>query len=466
MTAATLSMFLSLIFIVMNNLPLVTLDLIAETIHYTDLYHCSSSTWQLIILLKLPMPVLKRLKVLSSTWKLYLNYQPLRLMHCNYKFRSSLTHLDLSFLIGVLLRNIGEIIPAHIKSFSLLTHLNMCSETWINKYRETGIESNSYHCGSPDTYPQPKNLELNMHSIDQQYTSYIRRKLIAITHLKMDASYSTVIWIKRVLDDIKSCKALNYYHINIHVTRGSSLHRPYIGQFMEYPFTTINEIICAPNKTMENAMSFTYDKHTQTREVLFTQIDYPGGLLEDTFENIGSCFDTLKIVAGHIKGVEGVYSYQIINEVFSRLSYLEVDDMGRVSTDGVTIPNFNMKTLKAGKVQINNPWLRNIEIRYPSLKTLVLSLNKRTEYNLTQLQLPNTGLISLTLDFPIRARRHRVIIKEVDGCSVKVWFYNYQTKYVTYAENSQAESFLRMSSARKRITMISISTSMFMAYYM
>ncbi|KAI8970716.1 hypothetical protein BDB01DRAFT_814399 [Pilobolus umbonatus] len=421
------------------------------------------------------MPVLKSLKMLSFD-KYYLRNQPDKTMDCYYKFKSSLTHLNLLSVITASKGSISQMIPSYLQSFSLLTDLTILSgkaearlhlfdAILINcphlshlVYRDLTSHRDIYNTSS-DTYPQLKNLKLRIPRFDSHYTRYIRKKLTGLTQLVFDIYHFPHDWKEYVLDDIIACKPLEYYQINMQwywIT--SDLFKQFVTQFIAYPSDTINEIECIPEDVGLDRITFTHDKYTRTKSISLP-LHYPLYSIGYVFVNMGFYFDTLKIITKHIHRDKVVYNYQTINEVFPRISCLGVDDIERISIDGLTIPNYNMKTLKVGKARVSDSWFRSIEIGYPSLKYLVLSLNGKymasVDYTRGQFQLPNTGITSLTLNCPMRVRRHMVIIKYIDGCTVKVWSYNYRTKRVTIAENDEAESVVRMSPVKRRVTMVS-----------
>ncbi|KAI8970774.1 hypothetical protein BDB01DRAFT_855182 [Pilobolus umbonatus] len=392
------------------------------------------------------MPVL-RLKSLTFSNTNYLDHDGEKSVMLTYhQFRSSLTRLDLTPIKSTIC-SMDQIIT-WLESFPLLTDLIIASPHSLRKWTLfnslfthcpylTHVKYGGYSVKNDDSVPYPHltSLELELDVFNTQLTGYIKRKFTHIARLVIYCNTERPSEIN-LMDDIMSIKTLKYFHI---IFNGYSVPvltlKEYIDLFFGYPANTINEIEMFQVKVLHHNASMSYDKDTRTRKLMFPM---DGDFLESRMTGIGSLFDTMKI--HDLIGGRYLLNCALINRLFPRLSQLEMKQMDSVLVKPMT-KNHHMKTLKVGKAQAVNAWFRGIEQAYPSLENLEMTLcgkrMKKASRFVRPMRLPHS-VISLTLKCSTRVCRHLAILKEVDGCTVKMWGYNYRTKEVTFMENEEA----------------------------
>ncbi|KAI8976760.1 hypothetical protein BDB01DRAFT_802460 [Pilobolus umbonatus] len=425
-------------------------------------------------LLSEEIPVLKHLKTLDLGYHSTIKSGK-QIMDCYYKFRLTLTYLNLIPVRYAFGRRIPDQMSAYIQSFPRLNHILFLEPYSLEEsppllgdifaycphlthVNYLGCDINKLMRRSKNSCPQLKSLELCVGYIDLQNILYIKRRFTSITKLVLRFSVKPNSKMEYLFSEIMTIKTLSILQITLYLNREDHpTSWEYAKNFLEYPLAnTTNKLLFIRMHDTNETISLFYDRSTHTRNLLFplSTVRYAFSHIENSIKMVGKHLDTLEI-GNYVYQGEPIVDRHEINEVFPRLSQLCLRNRENEISNSTITPNHRMKTITLGGVKIDNTFLRDIETCYPLLHHLKISLSSK-RMNLTArypdpLRLPETGLKSVTFNFPVRMKWHIVVVKEVNGYPVKVWYYDWYTNSVLITEHEEALAVTHRRSNKKRI---------------
>ncbi|KAI8970720.1 hypothetical protein BDB01DRAFT_839933 [Pilobolus umbonatus] len=129
------------------------------------------------------------------------------------------------------------------------------------------------------------------------------------------------------------------------------------------------------------------------------------------------------------------------------ISVLNISDHGKFTSNPSTAPNYNIKGLTLEETRIHSLLFKDIQACYPMLQELKLISNHDIVSTGNVYQLPETGLKRLILEYRSPVNRHMMVVKEVDGKTIKSWHYNYQSGDIKVTEGVNVADVVRQLSS-------------------
>ncbi|KAI8972524.1 hypothetical protein BDB01DRAFT_854571 [Pilobolus umbonatus] len=396
------------------------------------------------------VPVLKSLKKITFRRARVCENTGRLLMKCYYKFRASLTYLNLRTLQELFNRYTLIKVTTFLQSFPRLAEMDaqvpprfidspffdtlVSHCPTLTRLNYCGYKMNNQNI-SDTPFPQLKSLTLVLSTVDLEYAYYIRRKFTSLTHLVVEFEDDYTENPGPFFTQIMPLKTLQSYTIKFN--RDSEVYNNYwiyYQQFLKYPVPdTINRIHFLSPANACYKTSLVYDKNEGIRTVvvIIPSTPQPPNAIYKKLEKIGDYIDMLKI---HCDRYQPMISFQKINDLCPQLTHLHIADCQNLEPDPLVLPNYNMKSLKLGRVDLENRFYREIEQGYPSLHELTLTLFSVKRLSI---QLP-TSVRLLTLRCPRQLHRHVLVLKEVKRRPVKAWHLDFNTNAVIITEHEEA----------------------------
>ncbi|KAI8970780.1 hypothetical protein BDB01DRAFT_813810 [Pilobolus umbonatus] len=413
------------------------------------------------------MPVLRNLKCLSMDCYDLKASTGRVVMDCYHKFRSKFTHLDLIPVTIVFNRWKLKQISAYLQSFQSLTDLRIKvplsmrdSPVFDTLFYDCPHLENVYFHGFKfngsicDTLPYPdlNTLHLTMHSIDIQYIHYITRRFTCLSSLTFTYYVDPEHDVKPLIHGVFSIQTLNFFQLEL-VYQPHDQFWQCAKHFLEVPLHNVtNKITVKQSGVLDKKRTFTYNKTNRIRALVIRPFNYDCAMKDivSNLEAIGSDTHIIEVYNEHTKAM---VNCRKLNQIFPKLTELYLADMDKVTRSSISTPSYTMSTLKLGRVLIQPSLFEGIQVNYPLLKNLVLLLNSK-KMNVTRfypgtLQLPKTGLRSLTIVCTATLCRSIVVLKDLGDTIVKAWYYDHRARKVTITEHEESLAVSQKRNTKK-----------------
>ncbi|KAI8972499.1 hypothetical protein BDB01DRAFT_809997 [Pilobolus umbonatus] len=419
------------------------------------------------------MPVLKHLKhfeYIQPSWppwhqnKYKTSEVVLKAFH---KFRNTLTKLDLEFTSEAL-NNFQLInLSTYLQSFRSLTDLRIVVPSSLEKspvfdtvFSDCPHLTNVYFCGfrlngqkhNILPYPTLKQLHLEMTYFDVQYIYYITRKFTCLSDLTFTYDHGLEKNIKILCHNMFSMNSLGKLLLMQRGQPGNSFCQS-TKYMMQFPLIgTSNKILLSASGIHKLMSSFEYNKFTRTRTLRIHVSNNNLGIVnyESALAIPGPYIDRVEV---HNKHFFPSVNRERFNQIFPKLSELYLGNSSSATGTEVLTRCYTLRTLDLDRVTIGQSLFDDIRYAYPSLQNLILKLNSKnmniTNFYPGTLELPKTGLKSLTIDCTTALRRSFVVLRAVGDTIVRAWSYDHGTLKVTVTEHEEALAVSQKRNVKK-----------------
>ncbi|KAI8972498.1 hypothetical protein BDB01DRAFT_809995 [Pilobolus umbonatus] len=441
--------------------PVVEAEFIEVLHHCPNLEILSVSSQPSFVQGLLRTPDLKKLKELWFS-QFCSNSQIVKeIMDCQYRFRSSLTSLNLMQVAGYY--SLDNIIT-YVSSFSHLNRLKLRETIGLINVsvfdtilpRCSHLTHLTYHCSSLKTtssivnHSSIQSLKINMGDLCLQDIVYMKTAFPHLTELILTPYGNEDGGWDRILELILQIVTLTHFQMSFSVNYQES--HAIFSICADLLFQTsshkavINEAVfkVSYNNNDRINLSFT-KKHNTCRRTIVFEIQTTTSPVEKYLEKIGHHLDILHL---DIEVSDSMIGCTSINVLCPRLSELYLANQSVLPS---APPNHNLKTLVLSEIEINRPLFRTIESAYPLLQKLTLTIkngqmNEVTE-DIYEIHLSNMQLKLLTVEWSFFLRSSMMVIN--DGYSVCGWHFNYSnTEKIVIKDKHDLNSALQFYTER------------------
>ncbi|KAI8975992.1 hypothetical protein BDB01DRAFT_372580 [Pilobolus umbonatus] len=401
------------------------------------------------------------------------------MMDCYHKFRSSLTELNLYEVAEVTSRYLPEEILMYIEEFPQLEILQLdlsdasfssspklhdilsrCPSLKSLKYRCSVLHTESVYLSTRKEYPNLQNLQLIVKDLHTDDISYIKSKCTHLTDLSITV-------LESIQNESYLCKSImemdkldqfkidqdNSTNVNLvdQFWRNADLF-PVFKQgepqhFAAFGLSPVNKGI----SLYMNRDSRSHQKTLSTNSFIDSNATYEHILGEHY-----PCITELLIMNSSQRFRAAIHD---INKMCPSLSGLVIKGCYFIPSHEPSIPNYTMKTMTMDDCLNLDTAFRDIEVTYPSLQKLsILSVdfNLHTGNNVYTIQLPETGLKSLTIGR--KAFTGAIVIREENGIPIRSWHYNHESKSIIVTQKEDISSLLAQLHVTSSVCLLKSST--------
>ncbi|KAI8974055.1 hypothetical protein BDB01DRAFT_807349 [Pilobolus umbonatus] len=430
----------------------------------------NGSSSMMLAVLNRKMPVWKKLKYIVFGW-IGLSYSSY-IMDWYNKYRSSLVSLNLVLLWNILSEYTPDSLISYLASFPCLEDL--CIDIRFAPYNNHPIfhhilnecprikhidfGTTSLHIPTDNSvikYYTLQNLWLmvqDLHVVDIQYIKH-RFPHLKKLELEVNEKVYDMVNVIKALGDLKT---MNEFNLKIHGPMDAYNIRAFWRYISHY---SMQERVVKKANLMLNvyqhfiALASSKCKNTGIRTVSLSLSGPSDGEIpyDEYLTSIGDNLDELSM---SYPSDPFTVDLDVINMNCPVLSKLELYTMRLSTMHQFTFPNHNLTTLSLSQCHISDLTFRNIEIAYPKLHHLSLSmcyLNlEDLKDNTCYFQLPNTGLNSLKIVYnpSCGSCTNVVAMKAVEGAPVRLWHNEYWCQPIIITEAHDIPSVIHLISTK------------------
>ncbi|KAI8972525.1 hypothetical protein BDB01DRAFT_810067, partial [Pilobolus umbonatus] len=439
-------------------------DFIDALLFYPNIEHLSVDYKVDIIqaLMNPRLPGMNKLQVLHLyPWSYDIDFK-YNIMDCYYKYRSQLTCMKLDSLTSIISAYTPDSFITYLESFPHLKSLYI--EIPLDTFEDSPMLNNilshcptltrmQYACDSLNTlncgseidikYRLIRQLDITVNSLYLQDVFYIKNSFTYLDHLTLNA-FGTVDDECVVITELMQIEALRNLRLQIPRYSESIMntfwkHACFLSHYLQEHAITKASFTLNNSAYGSSILSFSKCPFTGIRTIKSNlSVQRHAAISYELYlKEIGHRLDELKIEDRYYGSS---ITIERTNEMCPVLSKLSLFGHKLTKSNRVARPNHNLHNLTLYQCTFSLAIFREMEQAYPMLRRLTLSVASiSSDHNyaagkIYQLQLPETGLISLAI-FSYDELSNILVVKEVDGVSIRSWHYNHESEGMVVTEH-------------------------------
>ncbi|KAI8986582.1 hypothetical protein BDB01DRAFT_786118 [Pilobolus umbonatus] len=399
------------------------------------------------------MPTLNKLKFLCF---MHVDSKaPAEIIDCFYKFRSSLTYLDLTGLTHILDNFSPEDIISYIGAFSHVNNLKIelpfstelktlptfdsildkCPQLSHMLYKSSSLNVPDYNSQSPLKQSSVSNAELDLAYVSMNDIYYIKDKFKCLTHLSLSI-INKLTNEPEVIDALMDISTLTDLSIELR----NSYRKDTLNAFWKHVTPSSH------SRTNSSKISF-WSYFNDTLKLKYTfcsgvkSMSSEISITSETVEEFDLGFvDYLDAHGSHIHNLDLSFhghqltELQTLNRLFPELTNLTIDYATMPTSSDLITPSYNLISLmldsclfSVDRTSTVQTFFSDIDAAFPMLKRLDLVYpDFDDEYNenmVYEIQLPEQlKVFTLSKSFILISPWHAVVVKEVNGIHEVSWY--------------------------------------------